>query len=92
MLWFPSGSRDEAVFDNPDTFDPHRDTSTRHASFGHGAHICLGMHLARQENAAFLAEFARRVKSIELTGEPEFNHSHFVGGIKHLPIRLELES
>ena len=92
MLWFPSGSRDEAVFDNPDTFDPHRDTSTRHASFGHGAHICLGMHLARQENAAFLAELARRVNSIELTGEPEFNHSHFVGGIKHLPVRLELES
>lgn len=91
MLWFPSGSRDEAVFDDPDTFNPHRDMSTRHASFGHGAHICLGMHLARQENAAFLKQLAGRVKSIELTGEPEFNHSHFVGGIKHLPVKMELE-
>jgi hypothetical protein len=92
MLWFPSGSRDETVFADPDRFDPHRDMSTRHASFGHGAHICLGMHLARQENAAFLERMAQRVKSIELTGEPEFNHSHFVGGIKHLPVRMELET
>jgi len=91
MLWYPSGSRDENVFENPDTFNPHRDMSTRHASFGHGAHICLGMHLARQENASFLMRMAERVKSIELTGEPEFNHSHFVGGIKHLPVKMELE-
>jgi hypothetical protein len=92
MLWFPSGSRDETVFEDPDVFNPHRDLSTRHASFGHGAHICLGMHLARQENAAFLKQLAARVKSIELTGEPEFNHSHFVGGIKHLPVKMELET
>lgn len=91
MLWFPSGSRDEAVFEDANTFNPHRDMSTRHASFGHGAHICLGMHLARQENAAFLTKMAERVKSIELTGAPEFNHSHFVGGIKHLPVRVEME-
>ncbi|MEQ9590789.1 MAG: cytochrome P450 [Parvibaculaceae bacterium] len=92
ILWYPSGSRDETVFEDPDTFDIDRDRSVRHAAFGHGAHMCLGMHLARQENVRFLVQFAEQVDSLELTDAPKYMQAHFVGGIKNLPIRVRLSA
>lgn len=91
ILWYNSGSRDEDVFENPNVFDPDRDQSTRHAAFGHAAHMCLGMHLARQEIVTFLKLLAENVESLELTEEPRYVHSIFVGGIKSLPIKATLK-
>ncbi|MEO1043370.1 MAG: cytochrome P450 [Pseudomonadota bacterium] len=91
VLWYPSGSRDEILFENPHTFDIDRDMSTRHAAFGHGAHMCLGMHLARQEIIAFLKAFSARVSAIKLTNEPKYVQANFVGGIKSLPVEIELD-
>ncbi len=92
ILWYPSGSRDSEVFDAPDTFDVDRDRSVRHAAFGHGAHMCLGMHLARQENTQFLMRLADQVNAIELTGDPKYIQANFVGGIKSLPIKATLSN
>ena len=89
ILWYPSGSRDEDVFEDPNNFDPDRCTKERHASFGNGPHICLGMHLARLEITTFLALLARRVDRIALNGEPKFLKANFVGGLKKLPIKAE---
>lgn len=91
ILWYPSGSRDEEIFSDPNRFDPHRDVSARHASFGHGAHICLGMHLARKELTSFLKHFAERVEVLELTGSARYTEAHFLGGIKSLPIKARLK-
>lgn len=92
VLWYPSGSRDEDVFNDPDTFDIDRDLkSVRHAAFGHGAHMCLGMYLARQELTALFKELAARAKSISLADEPKYAHANYVGGIKSLPINIEFE-
>lgn len=90
ILWYPSGSRDEELFPSPDIFDIDRDRSVRHAAFGHAAHMCLGMHLARQENISFLKEFARNVDSLELTAEPKYIEANFVGGIKSMPVHIRL--
>ena len=90
ILWYPSGSRDEDVFDVPHSFNIDRDRSTRHAAFGQGAHMCLGMHLARQEISAFLKALAARINSIELTEEPRYMQANFVGGIKALPVKMVL--
>lgn len=92
ILWYPSGCRDEAVFADPDVFDIDRDQSVRHAAFGHGAHMCLGMHLARQENTAFLRAFAGQVDALDLPVPPQYIQANFVGGIKRLQIRAELSS
>lgn len=89
VLWYPSGSRDEEVFPNPDQFDIDRNGKTRHASFGHGAHLCLGMHLARMEITTFLKSFATAVSSVELMGEPTYSATTLVGGINDLPIKVE---
>ena len=91
ILWYPSGSRDEDVFADPQGFNPDRDTSIRHASFGHGAHICLGMHLARRELASFLRHLAERMDRLEVAGPARYTHTHFIGGIKNLPIRAKMK-
>ena len=90
VLWYPSGSRDEDIFPEPNTFNPDRDQSTRHTAFGHAAHMCLGMHLARQEISSFLKQFAQKVESIELAGTPKYTQAQFVSGIKSLPVKMTL--
>ena len=47
-LWYPSGIRDENIFTESQKFDISR-SPNKHVSFGHGAHLCLGQHLARME-------------------------------------------
>jgi cytochrome P450 len=91
MLWFVSGNRDEAVFDNPYKVDFRR-SPNRHVAFGQGgAHVCLGMWLARLEIRLLFQELAKRIKSIKLTGEQQYLRSNFVGGIKTLPVKIELK-
>lgn len=91
ILWYPSGSRDEDLFEDPHSFDIDRPRDKRHAAFGHGAHMCLGMHLARQEITSFLKAIAKDVDALELTSDPKYVHSNFVGGIKSLPLRATLK-
>lgn len=89
MLCYPSGNRDEAVFEDPFTFNPDR-TPNNQVAFGFGAHVCLGQHLARMEMRILMEELLPRLKSLELAGEPARVESTFVGGLKRLPIRFTL--
>jgi cytochrome P450 len=45
-----SANHDPTRWDRPDEFDIFRDPQP-HIAFGHGVHMCLGMHLARMEMA-----------------------------------------
>jgi cytochrome P450 len=87
MLNYVSANRDEAVFDGPFTFDPDRGNNPQIA-FGHGAHVCLGQHLARMEMRILMEELLPHIASMELAGEPARVESVFVGGLKRLPIRF----
>lgn len=89
MLCYASGNRDEAVFDDPNTFRVDR-SPNKHLSFGYGAHLCLGQHLAKLEMRVLFEELLPRLKSIELDGTPENSQTLFVNGPKRLPIRFEL--
>jgi len=91
LLSYVSANRDEDVFSHPNKFDVGRDPN-KHLSFGYGVHFCLGASLARMEMSSFFSELIPRIKSIELAGEPELMATTFVGGLKHLPIRVELKS
>jgi cytochrome P450 len=91
VLWFPSGNRDEAVFDNPDTFDVRR-TPNEHIAFSKGEHFCAGAHLARLELRLMLQALLRRTKQIELTGKVERLRSNFLAGVKHMPVRFTQSS
>ncbi|HXB86758.1 cytochrome P450 [Mycobacterium sp.] len=89
LLSYVSGNRDEDVFEDPFRFDVGRDPN-KHLAFGYGVHFCLGAALARMEVNSFFTELLPRMKSLELTGAPQFVATTFVGGLKHLPVRYQL--
>ncbi len=89
MLSYASGNRDEEVFDEPFAFHVDRKPN-RQLSFGYGAHLCLGQHLAKMEMRILFEELLPRLKSLALDGEPRVTQSSFVNGPKYVPIRFEL--
>jgi cytochrome P450 len=87
LLSYPSANRDEDVFVDPMSFDISRPDADKVLSFGVGAHFCLGAQFARREIRTMMSRLTRELDTIELAGEPEWAESHFVSGVKHLPIR-----
>lgn len=87
MLCYASANRDEAVFEDPFEFRIDRPPG-RHLAFGHGAHVCLGQHLARMEMRILFEELLPRVRAVELAGTPRNTQSCFVSGPKSLPLRF----
>jgi cytochrome P450 len=90
MLCYPSGNRDEEVFDKPFEFRIDR-TPNKQLAFGYGAHVCIGQHLAKLEMRLFWEEILRRVDSIELAGTPKNSVSNFVCGPKNVPVRYKMQ-
>ncbi len=90
LLCYPSGNRDEEIFDDPFKFKVDR-SPNRHLAFGHGAHLCLGKYLAKIEMEIFYEELFKKIDNIELNGEPEWVKASFVSGLKSLPIRYTLQ-
>jgi cytochrome P450 len=84
---YTSANRDEDVFDDPHSFDIHRNPNP-HLSFGIAEHYCLGVHLARLEGNVFFQELLATFPTIELTGEPKRVRSNLNNALKSLPIRL----
>jgi cytochrome P450 len=89
VMWFASGNRDEAVFEDPYRFDVTR-TDVDHLTFGKGSpHVCLGNALARMEIRLMFTELIPRLASIELNGEVRRIRSNFINGIKKFPVRVK---
>ncbi len=84
---YTSANRDEAVFDDPQSFDITRNPNP-HLSFGIGTHFCLGVHLARLEGRVFFEELLARFERIEMAGEPRRQRSNLNNAFKSLPVRL----
>ena len=89
MLCYASGNRDEAVFEDPYVFRSDRKPN-KHLSFGYGAHLCLGQHLAKLEMRILFEELLPRLASLEPDGEARLSQSWFVNGLKTLPLRFTL--
>jgi len=89
VMWYISANYDERAFADPFTLDLSRDPNP-HVTFGGGGpHICLGAWMARLEVRVFLEEVVRRIRRIQLDGQPERIRSNFINGLKHLPLTLE---
>ncbi|MDQ1379332.1 MAG: cholest-4-en-3-one 26-monooxygenase [Actinomycetota bacterium] len=87
-MWYISANRDEEKFDRPFEFDILR-TPNEHVGFGGGGpHHCLGMNLARMEIYVLLEEMAKRMPTIERTGDAQPLRSNFIAGIKHMPVKF----
>jgi cytochrome P450 family 142 subfamily A polypeptide 1 len=90
MLLYPSGNRDEDVFEDPFRFDVRR-RPNEHIAFGFGTHFCLGNSLARLEIAVMLDELLARVPDLALA-DPDapvvLRPANFVSGLEALPVRF----
>ena len=90
LLSYPSANRDEDVFADSMSFDVGRPDADKLISFGVGGHFCLGAQFARRELRTFLSHLMDAVDEIEPDGPAEWSQSHFVSGVKHLPIRYRM--
>ena len=70
MVVYCSANRDEALFADPDAFDPDRDHLKEHLAFGKGIHFCLGAALSRLEGRVALQELARRIDTHHAARRP----------------------
>ena len=86
-IYYPSANRDEDVFPDPDRFDVTR-SPNEHIAFGDGEHFCLGASLARLQLRCMIGETLRRFSTIEPDGSIDLLRSHFIDGVKHMPVRV----
>ena len=83
-----SANRDQRRFADGDRFDIHRQES-RHLSFGHGIHHCLGAALARLEGRVALEEVLIRFPEWEIDLEnAKLSPTSTVRGWETLPARV----
>ncbi len=88
LLLYPSANRDEAVFEDPDTFDITRSPNP-HMAFGFGAHFCLGNQLARLELRVMVERVLARMPDLRLAVERaalERREANFISGIEQMPV------
>jgi cytochrome P450 len=87
LLHMPAG-RDPRRWEDPETYDIHRDVVGKHLGLGFGIHACVGAPVARLEAMSLLSALARQVRAIELAGDPEGTENMAVHGNEKLPLRL----
>jgi hypothetical protein len=84
-------AEDERGAGGPDRFDITAQRGrARELTFGAGVHYCVGANLARAELGEALSFLARRVRDLELDGEPVFESITGIYGLAQLPIRFSL--
>lgn len=74
IISLSSANRDEEVFADPDSFQPHRANLHRHVALGWGPHRCLGQHIARMELRVALIALARTIPTLRLAVPTEQIH------------------
>jgi cytochrome P450 len=88
VIWYTSASRDEEIFDDPETFDVRRGSKDHKAFGGGGRHFCLGSGLARLVLRVELEEVIRRLPDVEPAGEVEYRPSAWAQMLTSLPVRF----
>jgi cytochrome P450 family 142 subfamily A polypeptide 1 len=90
LLLYPSANRDEAVFDDPETFDITRSPNP-HVAFGFGAHFCLGNQLARLELRVMVERLLARLPDLHLAvdrADLPRRKANFISGIEAMPVEF----
>jgi len=87
MMIFGAANRDPVRFENPHQFNIERKMKG-HVGFGHGLHVCLGMHLARLEMDCLFNALADRVERFDLVGDPEPALNSVIYSFERLMIRV----
>jgi len=83
-----AANRDPAQFASPDRLDLARKPN-HHLAFGHGAHACAGMNVARLEARIAIGALVQRYPRIELAGPAVRDRRVRFRGFTRLPVRLD---
>lgn len=92
LMWYASGNRDKAVFENADRLIIDRKNARQHLAFGFGIHRCMGNRLAEMQLRVLWEEIQKRFYFIEVLREPERIRSSFVRGYSKLPVKLHIKT
>ncbi|BBY02156.1 cytochrome P450 [Mycobacterium seoulense] len=82
MPMLGSANRQEDRYPDPDRFDIFR-SSRAHLGWGHGVHVCLGMHLARLEMRTAVNLLLDRLPNLRL--DPDADDPHIRGQVFRSP-------
>lgn len=89
MLLWASANRDAARFESPTELRPERQGVRQHMTFGYGAHLCIGAHLARREIQIALTQLLSSTHEFGPgRGEPVHRPSVFTRTLTNLPLAL----
>jgi cytochrome P450 len=87
VMFYGSGNRDAAAFDEPYRFDVSR-SPNHHLGFGGGGvHYCLGASLARTQLRCIFRELLTRAPRLTV-GEPVPMVSSVINGVKRMPFTV----
>lgn len=81
VLLYPSANRDEAVFNDPFTFDIRRSPNPQIA-FGFGTHLCLGNNLARATLQSVFTQLSARITQLGAITEPDVESNIFARAVR----------
>lgn len=88
LMFLAAANRDPRRWENADSYDITRRTSG-HVGYGSGIHMCVGQLVARLEGEVMMATLARKVKSIEITGEVKRRYNNTLRGLESLPVTIK---
>jgi 4-methoxybenzoate monooxygenase (O-demethylating) len=89
LMFLAAANRDPRRWENADSYDVTRRTSG-HVGYGSGIHMCVGQLVARLEGEIMMAALARKVKSIEISGEVKRRYNNTLRGLESLPVTIKL--
>ena len=87
LMFLGAANRDPRRWENADSYDIKRRTSG-HVGYGSGIHMCVGQLVARLEGEVMMAALARKVGSIEITGEVKRLYNNTLRGLQSLPVKI----
>jgi cytochrome P450 len=86
LIAFSAANRDPRQFAEPDVLDFDRGNSNRHLGFGHGMHLCIGMHIARIELQEALAALTEKAPGLRLAEPIEWKPNALLRGPKRMVV------
>lgn len=81
-------NRDPSVFPDPDRLDLTRANASRHMTFAHGPHFCLGAALAKAEGEILFSTMAQRFSDVQFAGAPQWRDTAILRSLERFPLAL----
>ncbi len=89
-IFMEAANRDPRKWPEADRFDLARKDVTEHLAFGHGAHKCIGLLVARYEAEALLRAVVTRIDRLDFAGSapPSYRRINTLRSLADLPLSV----